>query len=192
MKKTLAISSLTILLGLGSVVGYEYLQSPKNEDVMALKIPGYDSVDNLSKESNTIVKATLLSDDFTEIEGLMNYEGENIYEVSRVYKIQIEKPFKDEDGRHFKEGDIVELYVPIGQKQKKDGNDDLHPYEHEVTLEEGEYLFFLTNFYADRYSKEVLMLSNYHHIYKKNKNKFENIASTEDLPVIQESDIVVQ
>ncbi|WP_139489905.1 hypothetical protein [Brevibacillus dissolubilis] len=200
MKKTTLIvySSLAILLGIGSGVGVTAMSMDNHQHGAALLVPGYQTVDELTKNTNTIMKAQV-SGDYEEVETAIPDE-KDLYTVSRAYKLTVEKAFKDEAGNKYKKGDVVELLVPVGVTQKVDGkNTGLLPiFDEQPKLEEGEYLLYLTSAYSKQHGKKVLMLSNYHHIYKNNsKNKgaansasvFENIAS-DKVPTIDEATLI--
>lgn len=195
MKKILLQSSVAAILGIGCVVGYNYFQPAKHSGY-ALEVPGFDSLEKLATKADTIVKAYVPAE-FEEVEVELPYDGEHLYQVAKVYKIEIQEPLKDAEGIEYKKGDVVDFVIPLGVKQKKDDHEGgLLPYsDKEIQFQSGEYMLFLDRHDSKEYGKQILMLQNRHHIYKKSNDglfandEYENIAS-DNVPTIAESDLV--
>ncbi len=206
MKKgnLLITGSLVVLLGIGSAAFFntskeELQEKPQTKQQTkqqtkptssALSVPGFENLKDLKKAANTIVVATV-SSKFEETESLIVGEP-SVYQVDHVYTVKVEKGFKDSGGNKFKKGDLLEITVPIGARQKKDGKvGDLLPFSDEpLYFEDGKYLLFLTSSYSSESEKMVYMPTNIEHTYKFDdiKKKYKNISS-DKTPYIEEIDI---
>lgn len=153
---------------------------------IALEIPGHKDLESLVLETESIIMASMISN-YDVIENPI--KGENqVYFIDYNYKISIDKTLKDKKKNKFNKGDTVDLIVSVGMSQKLNGKfGEFVPLSNNRTeLSTGDYLFFLEYVYYEPLKKNVMMISNNNHIYKKEGKEYHNIRS-DLVPVIEEN-----
>lgn len=153
---------------------------------IALGIPGHKDLESLVQDTESIIMASMLSG-YDVIENPI--KGENqVYFIDYNYKISVDKTLKDQKKNKFKKGDTVDLIVSVGMSQKLNGKfGELVPLsDNRTELSTGDYLFFLEYVYYEPLKKNVMMISNNNHIYKKEGKEYHNIGS-DLVPVIEEN-----
>jgi hypothetical protein len=191
MKKlsiTVLSSMLAVLLGVGSVVALNEYKKSDRQETTALS-PAYKEKDKLMKKSDLIVTG-FVPEQYTEVEVELPDEKE-LYEISRVYEVKVAESAKNNSNHALKKDEMIELYVPVGLKQKKSGKFLPLVEEEKIKLEAGEYLLFLKSTHSDLYGKEIYQLTTPNHIYKKNGEKYENIGSSL-VPVIEARELSIE
>lgn len=152
---------------------------------IALEVPGKENLKDLAAETETILKATVPGE-YEVVEAEIEDEN-SLFMVEHIYKITVKKNAKSPNGTKYRKGDVLEMAVPAGVRQRLDGEvGELVPLTEDTPVfETGEYLLFLEEVEYKALNKNVMMLSNFNHVYKKQGNKYKNIGS-ELIPVIEE------
>lgn len=162
-------------------------------------VPGTEDLNELVGATEFIMTVTIDQDYETHHVEMVQ---EDLYYVTRQYKMTIEKIYKDRNGSKYRPGNVMDLIVATGITQKREGKRGgiVSLMDQLPEFEEGEYLLFLraSNYkdfdnaeisnvqYIDE--KEVFQISNYHHIYKKVGSKYLNIRSNL-IPELTEDDL---
>ncbi|QDS33741.1 hypothetical protein [Brevibacillus brevis] len=178
MKKLIAIiSTAALVVGVGSALAFKEIKETTQTD----------------SHSNVLAKVYKSTNE---------YRKEQVSEiVFYVYDVQVDKVYNNETDQKFSEGDTVEVYRVIGFDTGggKEMADIVAPKFQE--LEQGEYLLFLNGSYDEYLKKHILIQNSPHQLYKSDNSKglnssksvdsqFESIVESEELPSINEDDLL--
>ncbi|WP_139490897.1 hypothetical protein [Brevibacillus dissolubilis] len=179
-----------MLFGIYLFVGYDNII---NKDVTSSGlVPMYTSLDELSNESNIIVKASVLKDSKDIEKSMAVGKDATLFKdhslSARLYQVKIEEVLKNQTDLKLKQNTNIELIQKLGISNKG----QFGPFEDSgLKLEEGTYLFYLIHFESQIFGKKVFMPKTLKHIYKLNEStgEYENITG-DTLEIVKLEDAV--
>ncbi|WP_075619567.1 hypothetical protein [Paenisporosarcina indica] len=192
-KQLIIKGCIVFAIGVIGVLGFSKLtemevagdNDTKEGHGIALSVPGHQDLKSLAVKTGFIL-STNVDGEYNVVENKI--EGENeVYSIDHHYKLIVEKTAKDKSGNKLEKGDVVDLIIPTGVQQKLNGKiGGLIPLsDNTIALDNGKYLLFLETTYYKPFDKNVMMISNLNHVYKKVGKNYKNIGS-DLIPEIKE------
>lgn len=189
MKKLTVGILCGLAITLSGVTSYGFLEAKKEtaSRSAALAVPGYDELDKLVEESNTIITGVVPSE-YEEVEVPFDKEDPTLFEVDRIYHVEVTKNFKGPDETQYKKGDFLELVIQEGIRQRKDGElGEIFPFDEQLyAFDNKEYMLFLNKGYHGGHKEDIFVLQNTNHIYLKEGTKLKNQVSDKLIEIDEE------